>query len=128
MTENNCFKRSLRTFSLVMPVVCLCISAGLARAADAPAAPVPAAEKGTGARLKSSRELADEAQSGVTFISQAALRQRIATNPRLVLLDVRTKEEFDGGHLKGAAWVERGIVEFMLVRQLPDPDAEIVVY
>jgi peroxiredoxin Q/BCP len=80
------------------------------------------------AHLKSSRDLAAEAQANVEFVSQATLKQRIAANPRLVLLDVRTKEEYDGGHLKGASWVERGIAEFMLVRQLPDPDAEIVVY
>jgi rhodanese-related sulfurtransferase len=78
--------------------------------------------------LKSMAQIVADAHAGVPNISIAQLKQRIAANPKLVLLDVRTKEEFEAGHLKGAAWVERGIVEFMLVRQLPDPDAEIVAY
>ena len=44
------------------------------------------------------------------------------------MLDVRTKTEYDAAHIKGSAWVERGIAEFVLVRTLPDPNAEIVVY
>lgn len=78
--------------------------------------------------LKSVEALVAEAQTGVPFISPAQLDARIAANPRLVLLDVRTAREFDAGHLRGAAWVERGVAEFTLVRQLPDPDVEIVVY
>jgi rhodanese-related sulfurtransferase len=86
------------------------------------------AEEPAGKGLKSMAQIVADAHAGVPSISLAQLKQRIAANPKLVLLDVRTKEEFDAGHLKGAAWVERGIVEFMLVRQLPDPDAEIVAY
>jgi rhodanese-related sulfurtransferase len=78
--------------------------------------------------LKTSKDIVAEARAGIEFISPAQFKSRIAANRKLVLLDVRTKEEFDAGHLKGAAWVERGIVEFMLLRQLPDPDAEIIVY
>lgn len=32
------------------------------------------------------------------------------------------------GHLKGATWIERGVVDFTLARMLRDPDAEIIVY
>jgi rhodanese-related sulfurtransferase len=78
--------------------------------------------------VKSIQQIVAEAHSGVEYISQAALKKRIAASDRVVLLDVRTQVEFDAGHMKGATWVERGIAEFMLVRQLPDPDAEIVVY
>jgi rhodanese-related sulfurtransferase len=78
--------------------------------------------------LKSIKDLVADAHVGVEYITPAQLKSRIAANPRLVLLDVRTKVEFDGGHLKGAAWVERGVAEFVMVRQLPEPDVEIVVY
>lgn len=78
--------------------------------------------------LKSVQDLVTAARTGVEYITDAQLKKRIAANPRLVLLDVRSKQEFDGGHLKGAAWVERGVAEFTLARQLQDPDAEIVVY
>ena len=86
------------------------------------------AEDPAGKGLKSMSQIVADAHAGVPNINIAQLKQRIAANPKLVLLDVRTKEEFEAGHLKGAAWIERGIVEFMMVRQLPDPDAEIVAY
>jgi rhodanese-related sulfurtransferase len=79
-------------------------------------------------RLKTIDELVQEAHAGVKFIDIDALRRRIASRRGFVLLDVRTQKEFDAGHIKGAAWVERGVAEFVLARQLPDPDAEIVVY
>ncbi len=78
--------------------------------------------------LRTGKDIVAEARAGIEFMSPAQLKKRIAANRKLVLLDVRTKEEFDAGHLKGATWVERGVVEFMLLRQLPDPDAEIIVY
>ena len=43
-------------------------------------------------------------------------------------IDVRTKDEYDAGHLKGATWIERGILEFTLARTIRDPQAEIVIY
>jgi rhodanese-related sulfurtransferase len=78
--------------------------------------------------LKSIEQVIADAQAGIEFITGAELKKRIAANPKLVLLDVRTEKEFAAGHLKGAAWVERGIAEFVLVRQLSDPNTEIVVY
>ena len=78
--------------------------------------------------LKSIDQVIADAQAGVEFITGKELTKRIAANPKLVLLDVRTEKEFSAAHLKGAAWVERGVAEFVLVRQLADPDAEIVVY
>lgn len=80
------------------------------------------------AGLRAVEDVIRDAHAGVTFIQVDALERRIDANPRLVVLDVRTAREFDAAHLKGAAWVERGIAEFVLLRKLPDPDVEIVVY
>jgi rhodanese-related sulfurtransferase len=79
-------------------------------------------------RLKTIDEVVQDAHEGVTFIRSDELKTRIKANRKLVLLDVRTAAEYEAAHLKGAAWVERGVAEFVLVRQLPEPDAEIVVY
>lgn len=78
--------------------------------------------------LKSIDQVIAHAQAGVEFITGKELTKRIVANAKLVLLDVRTEKEFSAAHLKGAAWVERGVAEFVLVRQLADPDAEIIVY
>ena len=79
-------------------------------------------------RLKTIEQLVNEAQEGADYIGIDEMKARINKNNKLVLLDVRTKREYDAGHIKGAAWIERGIAEFVLVRTLPDPKAEIVVY
>ena len=77
---------------------------------------------------KTNQEIIEASREGVDFIGNNELIERINANPKLILLDVRNKEEYDAGHLKGAAWVERGLVEFTLSRTLREPDAEIIVY
>jgi phage shock protein E len=69
-----------------------------------------------------------DARAGVDFIGNEELTKRIHANPKLVLLDVRTQEEYQAGHLKGATWMDRGVAEFRLARTLRDPNAEIIVY
>jgi rhodanese-related sulfurtransferase len=105
-----------RTLIGALPII-LAVPAGIAQAdTDAPR------------RLKTIEELVSEARVDVTFVNADQLKMRIAENPKLVLLDVRTAQEYEGGHIKGSAWVERGVAEFVMIRQLPNPDAEIIVY
>ncbi len=78
--------------------------------------------------LMSIQQLIKDAREGVDFISNEELIQRINDNPKLILIDVRGKDEYDAGHLKGTTWLDRGVVEFTLARTLRDPNAEIVVY
>ncbi|WP_323801507.1 rhodanese-like domain-containing protein [Parasphingorhabdus sp.] len=68
------------------------------------------------------------ARVGVETVDSAYLRQRLAENPGLLLLDVRTRREFDAGHISKATWMERGIVEFRMARLERDADREIIVY
>ncbi|HOY30491.1 MAG TPA: rhodanese-like domain-containing protein [Bacteroidales bacterium] len=82
----------------------------------------------TAQALMTIQQLIKDARDGVDFISNEDLIQRIDANPKLILIDVRGKEEYDAGHFKGATWLERGIVEFTLARTLRDPNAEIIVY
>ena len=84
------------------------------------------ADEGSG--LKTIEQVIKDAHEGVSCIGIEELKRRIEKNKKLVLLDVRTKSEYDSAHIKGSAWIERGIAEFLLVRTLPDPNAEIVVY
>lgn len=87
-----------------------------------------AASASEGDRLKTIQELVAEAQEGVNCITIETMKDRIKKNDKLILLDVRTEREYQAGHIKGATWLERGIVEFVLARTLPVQDAEIVVY
>jgi rhodanese-related sulfurtransferase len=82
----------------------------------------------TAQHLKTIQEVITDSREGVEFMGNAELIQRINANPKLVLLDVRTKEERDAGYLLGSTWLERGVVEYTLSRTLRDANAEIVVY
>jgi len=68
------------------------------------------------------------ARAGVETVDSAYLKRRMAENPNLLLLDVRSRREFDAGHIAGTTWMERGIVEYRMARTERDPDREIIVY
>ena len=46
----------------------------------------------------------------------------------MLLLDVREREAFRAGHLRGALNIPRGELELRADRELPDPTARIVTY
>jgi rhodanese-related sulfurtransferase len=61
-------------------------------------------------------------------ISQNELSSAIADGNKLLLLDVRTPEEFQGGHIPGALNVPHDELGAWLGTQSLSPDTEIVVY
>lgn len=64
------------------------------------------------------------------FTPQQA-KQRIEQNDKIVILDVRTQEEFAQGHLPNAVLLPVDLIEAQsaeVAKVLPDKDAEILVY
>lgn len=56
---------------------------------------------------------------------------RIEQNPAIVILDVRTQEEFDAGHIPDAVLLPVDLIEAKsaeVAKVLPDKNAEILVY
>ena len=72
--------------------------------------------------------LVNEAKSRVQEISLDELRQRLAANPSLILLDVREESEWAAGHARQAQHLGKGILERDLEVRYPDKQAEIVMY
>ena len=56
------------------------------------------------------------------------LKKRIDAGEKVVLLDVREKEEFRAGYIPGAISIPRGFLEMQVEARLPDKDAKIVAY
>ncbi|MEQ8858315.1 MAG: rhodanese-like domain-containing protein [Pseudomonadales bacterium] len=73
-------------------------------------------------------EVVAAARADVDFVGNAYLKQRLASNPDLVLLDVRSESEFAAGHIPHARSVPRGVAEFSVARSVRSADTEIVVY
>lgn len=70
--------------------------------------------------------LANAARQRIQEISPAEARRLADTGA--LLLDVRDKEEFAAGHLKGAKNVSRGTLEMRIAEAAPDKNAPIVCY
>ena len=61
-------------------------------------------------------------------ISATDAKARMDSGDEIVILDVRTKEEFDAGHIAGAILVPNETILDTQPELLPDLDAEILVY
>lgn len=72
--------------------------------------------------------LVNDAKSRVEEISLDELRQRLAANPSMILLDVREDSEWAAGHAAQAQHLGKGILERDLEVRYPDKQAEIVMY
>ena len=65
---------------------------------------------------------------GITILSQQDLLERQNGNGNLLLLDVRTKREYDSGHIAGAVLIPHKQVEKRLNELAEYRDRRIVVY
>lgn len=72
--------------------------------------------------------VAEAAKAGIDFVDNAHIEARRAENGSLLLIDVRTKREFDLAHIPGATWVPRGTAEFEIAEKVRDANQEIIVY
>jgi rhodanese-related sulfurtransferase len=61
-------------------------------------------------------------------ISPEEVRKRLDTEKGIVLLDVRTKEEFDDGHIKDAVHIPVDTIKEEAESKLKDKDSIIFVY
>jgi glyoxylase-like metal-dependent hydrolase (beta-lactamase superfamily II) len=76
---------------------------------------------------KSVAQLLAEAGEKVPFMSLAELASRLGGNSRdLVVLDLREREAFQGGHIPGARHLPRGQLELRVNTELPDPTVRIL--
>jgi rhodanese-related sulfurtransferase len=73
-------------------------------------------------------KLVNEARPQVKEVTVEEARQRIASNPQAVLLDVREDSEWQAAHAIQAVHLGKGILERDLEGMFPDPNREIIMY
>lgn len=73
-------------------------------------------------------EVKAAAKADIEFVGNDYLRARLAENPDLILIDVRSTSEFELGRIPGAQSIPRGVAEFRVAEQVRDADTEIIVY
>ena len=73
-------------------------------------------------------KVVNEARPRVKEITIEQARERLAKNPKAVLLDVREDLEWQNGHAIQATHLGKGILERDLENRFPDPNTEILMY
>jgi rhodanese-related sulfurtransferase len=73
-------------------------------------------------------QIIGEAKSQITEVTVADIKNDIVTGKNYVLLDVRTSEEFNAGHLPKGINIPRVTLEFLIGKLYPNKDAKIVLY
>jgi len=71
----------------------------------------------------------DSTSQKVEYIKiTAAEAKELMDSQTVIVLDVRTQEEYDGGHIKDAVLLDSGDVSVKAATVIPDKDATILVY
>ncbi len=78
-------------------------------------------------KVMTAKDLVAEANEHVTNVPVSVAKE-LLDEGGYIFLDVRTAKEFKMGHIPGAVHIERGLLEFMINNQVPDKNAQIVVY
>jgi len=73
-------------------------------------------------------KLVDEARQRVKEITVHQARDRLARDPKAVLMDVREDGEWQAGHATQAVHLGKGILERDLEKTVPDMGTEIILY
>ncbi len=78
------------------------------------------------------RPAAEAPQDGVTAayrrISAEEAKVRLDSGDPILLVDVRTRSEYEAGHIQGAILLPNEDIGLERPESLPDPDAEILLY
>ena len=73
-------------------------------------------------------KVVEEARMQVREVTLDTARQRLAANPKAILMDVREDSEWQNGHAAQAVHLGKGVLERDLEKQFSDPNVEIIMY
>ena len=73
-------------------------------------------------------KLINETRPRVKEITVEEARERLARDPKTVLMDVREDHEWQTGHAAQAIHLGKGILERDLEKTIPDTNTEIIMY
>ena len=72
--------------------------------------------------------LVQEARAQVKEVSLQEAKKMMDSGEKIVILDVRDKEEYEKEHIAGAINISRGLLEFSVQDKISDKQTKIIVY
>ena len=70
----------------------------------------------------------NEKLTGYQKITPVVVKERLDKGEKLIIVDVRTKEEYDSGHIPRSLLIPYDEIETKAASLLPDKNASIIVY
>ncbi len=81
-----------------------------------------------GAGIRTSDQMVKDAKASIKEVSIDDVKKMIDKKDKIIILDVRDKDEFETGYIPGAINLSRGMLEFKINTLIPDRNATIIVY
>lgn len=72
--------------------------------------------------------LVADAKTRIREVPAREMPALLAANPKLVLIDTREESEYAAGHVRGAEWIGKGVIERDIEVRHPDPAEPLYVY
>jgi rhodanese-related sulfurtransferase len=73
-------------------------------------------------------DLVDSARKSIKEVNIEEVKNKLDTGHDFILLDIRTESEWAKGHIGGAKYIDRGVLEFHVEAQIPEKSAEVILY
>jgi rhodanese-related sulfurtransferase len=73
-------------------------------------------------------QIVNDAKSRINELTIQDVRKKLDAGEKFNLVDVREDHEWSAGHLPGAKHLGKGIIERDIETQIPDTNAEIILY
>ena len=80
------------------------------------------------AAVKTPDQLVSEAKAVIHEVSIHDVKRMVDGKEKVIILDVRDKEEYQQEHIPGAVNMSRGLLDFHIHELIPDKTAKVVVY
>jgi 3-mercaptopyruvate sulfurtransferase SseA len=77
---------------------------------------------------KTPAQLVSEAKASVKQVNADELKKMLDSNEKVVVLDIRDRDEYEKQHIPGAIHMSRGLVDLHLHEIIPDKSTKLVVY
>ena len=77
---------------------------------------------------KTKKDTEDTAEKAAYHKISAEEAYEMMTSQEVVVVDVRTREEYDGGHIKNAVLVPNESIDSEMPEALPDKEATLLIY
>jgi rhodanese-related sulfurtransferase len=89
---------------------------------------VACATQNYGDTARTSDQLVKDAKASIREVSINNVKNMIDNKEKIIILDVRDRDEFETGYIPGAINLSRGMLEFKINTMIPDKNATIIVY